>query len=429
MSMRFIVVRIMIAAALGALLGAAIGGLSSAPAIAADDPVVLIDGYIPRFAQKKEMNRLYDSAFDELQQAVLTRQARGQNLECSVQILTELAWLIQYTNFKARVEKRMADLRQSLDLPAERQRAVLEQSEVDGSWGGCYEEWFLRVWASADPAKELAFRHQRPRHPLKFLEKIDSPEKIRAHMATLKVSRVPEEGRDHRKELNLTVTGLGQLLFLKDLAPVIGPALPRDAVAAGLRKFMDDEWQDPDTGYWGPWYEVNGKIVKTEDLSITFHIASYRAGDVPLLDKLIRKTLVIRGRQYPFGWHDRNTQNNHHSYDVARLLRFGWPQMGLEERAKTQAELFIITARARRLSINGVGEFDLRPYSSIDEAYYFGVSLFDEIGYFRPSRRFWIDRKPDDADELRAQILANIDRFGVNSPMMAEARRKLLARD
>jgi hypothetical protein len=148
-----------------------------------------------------------------------------------------------------------------------------------------------------------------------------------------------------------------------------------------------------------------------------------------MLNQLVRKTLRIRDRPYPFGWHDRGTQNNHHSYDVVRLLRFGWPQMTLQERAKAQAEMFIITARARRLSINSVGEFDLSPYSSIDEAYYFGVSLFDEIGYFRKSKGFWIDWEPEDGDELRKLILAAIDRLGVKSPMMDGARRKLLARD
>jgi hypothetical protein len=162
---------------------------------------------------------------------------------------------------------------------------------------------------------------------------------------------------------------------------------------------------------------------------MTFHIASYRGGQVPLLNKLVRKTLRIRDRPYPFGWHDRGTQNNHHSYDVVRLLRFGWPQMTMEEKAKAQAELFIITARARRLSVNGVGEFDMRPYSSVDEAYYFGASLFDEIGYFRKSKRFWIEWEPEDSQELRALILASMDRLKVNSPMMEGARRKLMARD
>jgi hypothetical protein len=395
----------------------------------ADESIVLIDGYIPRFAQKKEMNRLYGSAYGELHGAILARQAKGQPLDCSAQILSEAGWLIQYTNQKARVEKRLAEVRQSLDMPAEQQRAAREQSSADGSWGGCFEEWFLRLHASADPLKELAYRKQRPVHPLKFLEKVDSPDRIRAHMATLKLSRAGHEGKDNRKELNLTVTGLGQLLFLKELAPVMDPAWPRNAVAAALVSFMDNDWQDPKTGYWGPWYEVDGKITRTEDLSITFHTASYRGGEVPRLRELVRTTLRIRERPYPFGWHDRGTQNNHHAYDIVRLLRFGWPLMTPEERAKAQAELFIMTARAKRLSLNGMGEFDPRPYSSLDEAYYFGVSFFDEIGYFRKSRRFWIDMEPDGAEALREAILASIDRLRVDSPMMAAARRKLLLRD
>ncbi|WP_178133990.1 hypothetical protein [Vineibacter terrae] len=41
----------------------------------------------------------------------------------------------------------------------------------------------------------------------------------------------------------------------------------------------------------------------------------------------------------------------------------------------------------------------------------------------------WIAWAPDDADQLRAAILASIDRFKMDTPMMNEARRKLLARD
>jgi hypothetical protein len=411
------------------LTAAIVGGGSLAPAARADSVAVLLDGYIPRFKQKKDMNREYGDDYEDMRAAIVARQTKGQDMDCSVQILTEVGWLIQYTNFRPRVEKRLADLRGSFNLPAEAQRAARDQSATDGSWGGCFEEWFLRMHASADPLKELAHAGRKPTHPLKFLEAIDTPEKIRARMAELKTTRVAQTGRDHRKELNLTVTGLGQMLFLKNTASVMPPDFPREAVANALKDFMDKEWQDPKTGYWGPWYEIDGKIIKAEDLSMTFHIASYRGGEVPNLHRLVRTTLRIRDRPYPYGWQDRGTQNNHHSYDVVRLLRFGWPLMTSDERAKAQAEMFIITARALRLSLNGVGEFDPRPYSALDEAYYFGISALDELGYFRDSRRFWINYEPEGSEELRAMILANIERIGGNSPMMAEAKRKLLARD
>jgi hypothetical protein len=167
--------------AVATIVGFACAGGIVVPAHATDDSVVLIDGYIPRFAQKKEMNRLYGSAYGELHATILARQAKGQNLECSAQILSEVGWLIQYTNDKTRVDRRFADLRRSLDLPAEQQRAAREQSPVDGSWGGCFEEWFLRLHASADPLKELAYGKQRPAHPLRFLDKVDSPEDSRAY--------------------------------------------------------------------------------------------------------------------------------------------------------------------------------------------------------------------------------------------------------
>ena len=423
------------------VLGLAVAGLApaqgqqpGAPSAATvmDDTVYLIDGYLPRFSLKKAMNKRYGPAFDTLQKTIMQRQARGETLACSTQILTEADWLIQYTNETSRIEKRLEELRRSLSYTTARQNAALLQSPDDGSWGGCYEEWFLRLYASADPLKALAYQGEHPAYKLKFLDRIDSPAKLTAYMRSLVLSRVQRDGRNNRKQLNLTIAGLAQILFLPDLGYMFEPSWPRNALARALKDFMDHEWQDPETGYWGPWYEVDGKVVKTEDLSITFHIASYRDGDIPRLREMVRTTLRIRDRRYPFGWHDRGTQNNHHAYDVVRLLRLGWPHMTDEEKANSWAEILIILARARRLSMSALGKFDTAPYSSVDEAYYFGVSLFDELGYFRQAKRFWTfwpTWKPDDADELRQAILSNIDRLGVHTPMMAAAKRKLMDSD
>jgi hypothetical protein len=37
--------------------------------------------------------------------------------------------------------------------------------------------------------------------------------------------------------------------------------------------------------------------------------------------------------------------------------------------------------------------------------------------------------RPDDSEELRRRLLANIDRSGIRTPMMMAARRKLMRRD
>lgn len=390
--------------------------------------VTLIDGYIPRFSQKREMNEEFAEAIGALRQQVIERDQRGDDVPCSSQILGEVDWLINYTNQKDRVERRLADLRASLALSAEAQAYAGDQSPDDGSWGACYEEWFLKADRSVDPLKELVANGKRPQHPLRFLDAVDTPEKLRAKFQRLVTSRVQVDGVDHRKELNLTVTALGQLLFLPELEPVLDPTFPRAKLAAALVQFMDETWQDPETGYWGAWYEIGGKVVKTEDLSITFHVVRYRSGQAPLLHKIAQTTFDIRERRYPFGWQDRGTQNTHHSYDVVALVRFAWPMMTEFQRARAQAELAIILVRTLRLALNARGEFDATPFDSLGEAYYFGVSLLDEIGYFRPSRNFWGRRTPD-SEPLRQKIMARMAEIPSNDPMLAAARRKLQAAD
>jgi hypothetical protein len=404
---------------------------TATPLHAADLPpgVRLIDGYIPRFAQKGRMDARYGHQVEELRKEILRRGEAGEYLPCSSQILEETDWLVGSTADVARIERRLKDLRQSLKLPAARQASAGGQSPSDGSWGECYETWFLRMNASADPLKELVERGETPRHALRFLNEIDSPQKITEKVRRLRTSRVLEDGMDHRKELNLTVTGLGQLLFLPKLATLFPPEWPRNAVAAALIKFMDEEWQDPVTGYWGAWYQVGEKLVKTEDLSITFHIASYRDGRISRLPELVRTTGRIRERAYPYGWQDRGTQNCHHAYDVVRLVRFGWPHMTDVQQAFARSQLVIILARTTRLAVNYVGEVDSRPYSAVGEAYYFCASLLDDIGYFRASRNFWSKLQFDDAEELRLKLLGQLERLPKGDPMVDAARRKLEQRD
>ena len=410
----------------------AVATIVASPLHAASDlppGVRLIDGYIPRFAQKKTMDERYGHRLEELRKEILRRGERGEYLPCSSQILEETDWLIGSTRDVARIERRLSDLRKSLKVPASRQASAGAQSPSDGSWGECYEEWFLRMNISADPLKELVERGEKPRYALGFLKEIDSPEKIVERFRRLRTSRVLEDGVDNRKELNLTVTGLGQLLFLPKLATLFPPEWPRETVAAALIEFMDKEWQDPVTGYWGAWYQLGDKLIKTEDLSITFHIASYRDGKISRLRELAYTTARIRVRAYPYGWQDRGTQNCHHAYDVVRLVRFGWPYMTELHKAHARSQLMIILARTTRLAINYVGEVDTRPYSQVGEAYYFCASLLDDIGYFRPSRNFWSKLDFENAEELRVKMLGQLEHLPNDDPMVSAARRKLQQTD
>jgi len=406
-------------------------GLSSAAVAQTDLPagVSLVDGYMLRFDQKRRMLDRYGARFNEYRKEILRRGAAGDYAPCSSQILDEVDWLIGSTADDAAVERRFEALRRSLAMPEEQQKAAGRQSPVDGSWGGCFEAWFLRTWNSADPIKELIANGRRPEHPLRFLDEVDTPQKIVERFRRITTSRVLEDGIDYRKELNLTVTGLGQLLLLPELAAVFPKDWPRAQVAAALIDYMDREWQDPATGYWGAWYRFGDRLIKTEDLSITFHIASYRDGKIPRLPELIRTVFRTRELAYPYGWQDRGTQNCHHAYDVVRLIRFGWPNMSEMQRAFARAQLSIILARTLRLSIDVAGAVDTKPYNRVAEAYYFCVSLLDDLGFFRTSRNFWADIEFDSSDDLKAKLLAQLGKLPGEDPMIDAARRKLQQKD
>ncbi|MEO1866548.1 MAG: hypothetical protein ABGX98_12425 [Pseudomonadota bacterium] len=385
-----------------------------------------LNGKVPRFSIKLKMIEEFGATYEEARNQLLTRNKKGEDLPCSSQILEEISWLMLYTARRNDLSKRFGDLEESLKIAD--QRFAFKQSEQDGAWGICHEEWFLKLDASVDPLKELAASGKKPKYRLGFLEEVSTPENITKLFEELTISNVARDGWNKRKELNLVVSSLGQLIFLPDLDPILPAWWPREAIAAALIKFMDEKWQNPETAYWGAWYEEDGRIIKTDDLSITFHIASYRDGQVKRWPDIVNNTFRTREIRYPYGWHYQDTQNNHHAYDVARLLRLGWPQMSFIQKARARAELFIMLARAQRLSLNFNGEFDARPYNSVAEAYYFGVSFFDEIGYFRSSKRFWT-MVDFDSEPTRQLILTNIRNLDSDDPMLSAALRKLEARD
>ena len=79
------------------------------------------------------------------------------------------------------------------------------------------------------------------------------------------------------------------------------------------------------------------------------------------------------------------------------------------------------------LSVNGDGVFDPRPYTSVAEAYYFGVSFFSEVGLFGNPMPVLSGIKVIDAQPLLAQIHANLAKLHPLDPWVAATRRKLEA--
>ncbi|USG62761.1 hypothetical protein NBZ79_07190 [Sneathiella marina] len=378
---------------------------------------------------KKAMKKKFQPLLTPLTKEVTRRQDAGDTVTCSIQIAREVHWLINYTSYDAKVLQGLEDLKES--LKEKDQSWALEQTQSDGSWGACYKTWMFRLHASIDPLKELVLIGKRPKYPLKFLEPVNTPEKLDALYDKIIVSRLEVDGVSHRRDLNYVTSSLGQLLWIPDYAGILeGTDYPREEMADALIRIVDERWQNPKTGYWGAWYDTDGDINKSDDLSITFHIVAYRNGDVPHLDKIVETTLNLREQPYPYGWQDRGTKNNHHSYDVVKLLRYGWPYLDAFERAAVSAEISIMLARSLRLSMDGQGRFYEDAYDNVGDAYYFGVSFLDEAGFFRRSKLFWAKRLTfADSENVRQKIIANLKKLDSRDPMIAAALRKAEATD
>ncbi|MDJ0610959.1 MAG: hypothetical protein QNJ67_18440 [Kiloniellales bacterium] len=381
-----------------------------------------VESYFPDFPVKRKMNQRYRPRLNDLHEVIHERMEAGENLTCSAQIFEEAHWLVNYTDRAEDIERRIADLEKSLE-PGGRAAAPI-QDPADGSFSPCSESWIWRFHNSVDPLKELAQLGEQPEFPLKFWEKVDTPEEIEALMRDLLISDARSD-HNKRKELNLAITALGQLLWLDYTVSVFPDHLDRDLLANTLTRFVDEEWQDLETGYWGAWYRDEGEIKKTNDLSITFHIISYRGGQVGLLEQIGNTTFAIRTIKYPYGWSTGGTQNNHHAYDVARIINLTWDHLDGIARAYAGTSMFLMMARSLGLSIDGNGRFDPRPYTTVAEAYYFGISFFEELGYFGNETPRDQTIVISDSDVLLRRIEEHLLALDQSDPWVAASKRKL----
>src|SRR5207249_4233481 len=81
--------------------------------------------------------------------------------------------------------------------------------DEDGSYGACTEVWFLKLDASVDHFLAADFDGKPPR----FLDRVNDPDRLEHYLEGLLVSRLAEEGIDHRKELNFASADLVRLIL------------------------------------------------------------------------------------------------------------------------------------------------------------------------------------------------------------------------
>jgi hypothetical protein len=155
----------------------------------------------------------------------------------------------------------------------------------------------------------------------------------------LLISDIAHTGVDNRGELASLISTFAQGVFKDHLREMLAESADRsissrlDSITEAFRFFLSGA-QDPTTGYWGAWYIVDGKIHKTSDLSMTYHVIAYTKGRVEHWTQIIATTGAIESDPYPYGWRHNGRFNNHNFYDVSKIYKFGWPHMSQAERFK-----------------------------------------------------------------------------------------------
>jgi hypothetical protein len=340
-------------------------------------------------------------------------EARGLDTSCLRQALRELRWRLEYTADAVGIRANLDRIRTLAAVP----RPLSAGPDEEGSCGACTEVWFLKLDASVDHFLAADFDGKPPR----FLDRINDPDRLERYLEGLLVSRLAEEGIDRRKELNFATANLVRLILWRR---------PKNyrwdrRLEAVIRRFVAD-WQDPATGFFGATYEAAGQRFRTTDLSLTFHMARYLEGRIGYWRELIDTLFEIRDDRYPNGWLDDDGMTSHNNYDVATLIKLGWPKMREDQRRRAAAELDRLLDWCLATAIAPDGSVAARAKSeSLAEGYYFTIAFLETVGYFDPAKRFWTDRAFTDAPALRQQLERHVLRLHQGDPMARMAIKRL----
>lgn len=326
-------------------------------------------------------------------------ESRGQNVACAHQIFTETKWLLGATADFRLIDQRLDALERVLEHP-DLENAATQQDPSDGSWGGCYTEWFFKLDATYDHLNQDATRNLQPEIPLRFLDRINSPEKLGQYFDGVMISNITRDGVDHSRELNESLADLMRFILADrpkgyHWDPHLKPAL-MDIILHRLR--------NPETGWWGERYVFNGKMEFVDYLSLTFHIVSYLNGDVPEMRHIVETTLAFKDLNDPPGWLSDNHFTDHNNMDVAVLFRFGWKASTIAQRRDMAEQIQKMLNWCLTESLQADGSFAHGGDDSVEENTYFGCAFLSRIGFFDRKRRFWTKREFPEAPEIRQRI-------------------------
>ncbi|MEK1853007.1 MAG: hypothetical protein AAAC48_14345, partial [Phyllobacterium sp.] len=285
------------------LAGVAI--LSGSPPAVLADKVDMRDVIVREFEafdpHYRERRQHFSERLEALETRLASEQAAGNTLQCSEQMYLEAKWLLGYTANWHALEDKLERIERSLQDKS--QNFASEQSPVDGFWGLCYDQWFMRVGETATAVGLLVSQGKIPRYRLR--PRLTTGRELINYLQSLLISDIENTGIDNRGELGSVMTSYSTAAYKHYLQDILvdyvalDEKINWDAVREAVWFFIHGS-QDTETGYWGAWYVIDGKIRKTADLSMTFHVVQYSKGEVDHWPQIIRTTLAIKDDPYPF---------------------------------------------------------------------------------------------------------------------------------
>ncbi len=211
-----------------------------------------------------------------LGRSVYQLEAKGANTACGHQILSETKWLLSSTADFHRIDRRLDELQNVLDHPS-LEGSAAQQDPNDGSWGRCYTEWFFKLDATYEHLNSDSTLDREPEFGLRFLDRVNSPAKLREYFAGLAVSKISLVGVNNRRALNESMADLMRLILHDQPAGYHwDPSLKKVLMDIILHQI-----RNPGTGWWGERYVFGDRTEFVDDLSLTFHIVRYLDGNVP----------------------------------------------------------------------------------------------------------------------------------------------------
>jgi hypothetical protein len=369
-----------------------------------------------RIAREKRLKQ-FNPSLNPLIKEINRKQADGVAMSYSMHIYREIRWLLNFTPDTATTRLRIEDLRKSISQPSKQKLASVQQAS-DGSWGAGINVWYLKLYYSVEHLEDTIY----PPFQLNFLDRINSPEKLKAQLDSALYDDFTKTGIFNREELDETYSAIARLLHKsKQKVYTFHPRLDSTLID------YVNHWQNSKTGCWGQWMiDRFGNIWKMDDVGITFHVISDLHGQVEHQDMIAKRLLQLDDLDFPAGIKFDGHFENHLNWDAVKIFRYTWPFLDTVTQEKVRFEISRMLNWCLTNSYQPDGSFKISDLDdTMEDAYRYGVAFLCEAGYFENKNRFWTNQDFPESISVHNQIKAKLLSIGLKSSGLRDAYETL----